>query len=979
MLLSVPRKVWLPVAIIAVLVCAYAFVGQVLAPRWIADAVRAHVEGRLGLQLAIGRVEVAPFSLSARVTDVAITTPDAAPLVSFGELGVDLSAASLWRRSLVIARAELIAPRIDATLSADRRLNLLALLPPADTARPPDSPGDDALPAIDLAEFVVSAGAASFEDRGREPALRVELRPIEFTLRDFSTRRDTGNRYRLQARAVSGESLQWQGSFDLQPFAARGEFSLAGVTASTVQRYAGELLPFDVTDGRLRLTAGYEVVARQQGGVDVRASVERLDAANLAFKERVAGIPGAGGPTAAAAEDPAVRISGLALREARVELGEQRVDLGRVGVQGLQVTAVRDANGFNLQRMLRRDDPDDEPTTWTVALPRIALVDAAIRFEDRSRAPAAALPLDALRLVATGYDSAADSEVALDVNGRLAGGALSLAAKLTLPEPSLRGQVELEGFDLLTLTPYLTERVRLDLRSGRLDLAGDIESKLPDRALAFDGRVAVRELLTRDKAVGRDLVKWRRVAADGVRLQSDFDGRGRLRVATVTADAPYVDLVIGPDGRTNVADVLATADAAATPTAATPYAPTPPAATPPVSTPPAPRPLAVTIDRVRVREGSANFADLSVTPNFGTGIQTLSGTITGLSSAVDSRAKVALAGQVDRYAPVSIDGEINYLAARSYTDLKVVFRNMELTTLNPYSGKFAGYRIERGKLSADFAYRVADRKLDAQHKILLTQLQLGERVDSPDAVGLPLKLAIALLKDRNGNIELDLPVSGSLDDPQFRIGPIVWKMFVNLIGKVATAPFALLGSLFGGGEESRFVEFAPGSADLNAAMQERLGGVRQALVDRPELRLELPLATDAVRDSEALRDRAWQRELAQFAPPALRADRGRYLRLLTSRYAAGGGDPDAALASLEAVDRDALRELSISTLEAALRGRVEVPATDLEALARARAAAVQDALLQSGEIEPERVFITRPAPATTEGDAVRLELALSVD
>jgi uncharacterized protein involved in outer membrane biogenesis len=971
---SILREIWLPVAIIAVLVAvlvgAYAFVGQVLAPRWIVDAARAHVEGRLGLRLAVGHVEVAPFSLAARVQDVAITTPDAQRLVSFGELGVDLSAASLWRRSLVIERAALVAPRIDATLSADRRLNLLALLSPPDTARTPGSSGHEALPAIELAEFVVSAGAGSFEDRGREPALRVELQPIEFTLRDFSTRRDAGNWYRLQARAVSGESLQWQGSFDLQPFAARGEFSLAGVSANTVQRYAGALLPFDVADGQLRLAASYEIVARQLGGVDVRATVERLDAANLAFVERVAGRSGAGEPAAATEEGPAVRIAGLALRGARVDLGGRRIDLGRVGVQGLQVAAVRDANGFNLERMLRRDDPDDTPTTWTVALPRIAVVDAAIRFEDRRRTPVAVLPLDALKVVATGYDSAADSEVALDLDGRLAGGALSLAAKLTLPEPALRGRFELQGFDLLTLTPYLAERVRLDLRSGRLDLAGEIDSKLSERALAFDGRLAVRELLTRDKAVGRDLVKWRRVAVDGLQLQSDFDGRGRLRVATVIADAPYIDLVIGPDGRTNVADVLATA------------APEPgvaPSGEARAAMSPAPRPLAVTIDRVRIRDGSANFADLSVTPNFGTGIQTLSGTVTGLSSAPDSRAKVALAGQVDRYAPVSIDGEINYLAARSYTDLKVVFRNMELTTLNPYSGKFAGYRIERGKLSADFAYRVADRKLDAEHKILLTQLQLGERVESPDAVGLPLKLAIALLKDRNGNIELDLPVSGSLDDPQFRIGPIVWRMFVNLVGKIATAPFALLGSLFGGGEESRFVEFAPGSAALDPAMQARLAGVRKALVDRPELRLELPLATDSERDGEVLRDRAWQRELQQFAPPALRADRGRYLKLLTSRYAASGADPAPLLASLEAAGRDALREQSIATLETRLRAAVAVTAADLEALARARAAAVQDALLQSGEIEPERVFITRPAPATTAGDAVRLELALSVD
>ncbi len=973
---AVSVKIWLPTAIIAALVGAYAFVGEVLAPRWIAEGARAYIEGQRGLRLAIGAVEVAPFKLSARVTDVAITAQDAAPLVAFRELSVEVSGASLWRRSLVIDRVALVAPQINAVLSADRRLNLLALLPPADAPAKTGQAADAALPAIDLTEFVVSEGATRFEDRGREPALRVALQPIEFTLRDFSTRRDVANRYRLQARADTGESLRWQGTFDLQPFAARGDVGLAGVTAATVQRYAGELLPFAVIDGQLRLAATYEVVARPAGGVDVRATVERLDAANLALAER---------GTVEAVPAPAVRIGGLALRGARVDLGGRRIDLGQVGVQGLRVEAVRDADGLNLVRLFRDRDPDDTSTTWTVALPRVAVVDSAVRFEDRSRRPAAVLPLDALTLVATGFDSALDSDVALDVAGQLAGGALSLSARLALqapraattavaaPKPALRGQLKLAGLDLLTLTPYVTDRVRLDVRSGRLDIDGDIRAALSDETLGFDGRVAVRDLLARDRAVLRDLVKWRRVGVEGIRLQSGFDGRGTLRIASIDAEAPYLDLVIGPDGRTNVADVLAQGAAAPASAAASPL-PSPPARPAPAS-----RLLAVTIDRVRIRDGSANFADLSVTPNFGTGIQTLSGTVTGLSSAPDSRAKVALAGQVDRYAPVSIDGEINYLAARSYTDLKVVFRNMELTTLNPYSGKFAGYRIARGKLSAEFAYRVADRKLDARHKILLTQLQLGERVESPDAVGLPLKLAIALLKDRNGNIDLDLPVSGSLDDPQFRVGPIVWKMFVNLLGKVATAPFALLGSLFGSGEESRFVEFAPGSADLDAAMRERLAGVRQALVDRPELRLELPLATDAARDGEVLRDRAWQRELGEIAPPALRADRGRYLKLLTTRYAAGGADPAPLLASLEAADRDALRELSIATLEARLRAAVPITAADLETLARARATAVQDALLQSGEIDPVRVFITQPAPATTAGDAVRLELALSVD
>lgn len=960
-----PRKIWVPVASAVALVGAYAVAGYQLAPRLLADALRSHVEGRLGLQLALGDVEVAPFAWSARISDFAITAPHgvgpagsgAAPLVAFASLTVDLSATSLWRRSLVIEELAVTAPVVSAVLDQDRRLNLMALLPsdpptPGDAASPPTEP----LPAVELRELRVDGGSATFEDRGQSPVLRLAFAPIRFALRDFSTRRDAANRYRLQARAATGESLEWQGSFELQPFAARGDFRLNGLSSRTLARHAASLMPFELGDGHMRLVARYDVAAGGEAGLAARVMVDTLDVANLALAER---------STSEGAGAPVLRIAGLAVRDASIDVGARRIDLGRIGVQGLRVDAVRDAAGLNLQRLWRRDAADDSPPTWSVAVPRIAIVDSALRFEDRTRSPAAVLPLESLTVVATGFDSATASEVGLRINGQLADGSFGLDAAVALrPEapPTLSGQASIEGFDLLTLVPYLSERVRLDLRSGRFDANGAIELDAEQR-LAFAGRVVVREFRAQDRSVRRDLIKWRRLAFDGVRLQGSLLGRGSVRIASVEALAPYVDLVIGPDGSTNLADVLSGDAPRAEPSDA---APQPPA-------------FAVAIDEVRMRDGSANFADLSVTPNFGTGIQTLSGTITGLSSAADSRAKVTLAGEVDRYAPVSIDGEINYLAARSYTDLKVVFSNMELTTLNPYSGKFAGYRIERGKLSADFAYRVADRKLDAKHKILLTQLQLGERVESEDAVGLPLKLAIALLKDRNGNIELDLPVSGSLDDPQFRVGPIVWKMFVNLIGKIVTAPFALLGSLFGGGEDSRFVEFAPGSAVLTAAMQQRLDGVRSALIDRPELRLELPLATDAALDGEVLRDLAWRRELEQFAPQALRADRGRYLKALTSRYTASGADPAPLLESLEAADRNALRELSIGTLEQALRAAIVVTAADYEALARARAAAVQDALLQSGEIDPVRVFVTRPAPASAEGDAVRLELALSVD
>jgi hypothetical protein len=251
--------------------------------------------------------------------------------------------------------------------------------------------------------------------------------------------------------------------------------------------------------------------------------------------------------------------------------------------------------------------------------------------------------------------------------------------------------------------------------------------------------------------------------------------------------------------------------------------------------------MAIAVDAITIQDGSANYADLWIQPNFAVGIQSLNGSILGLSSSPRARAKVELKGKVDRYAPVHIWGETNPLAATTYSDIRMNFKGVELTSATPYSGHFAGYKIEKGKLSVDIDYKIENRKLTAAHKFVIDQLELGERVESPDAVHLPLKIAVALLKDRNGVIDIDLPVTGSLDDPQFKIGPLIWKAVLNLLTKIATAPFALLGRLFGGGEQMNFIDFHPGSAVLDATEHDKLVSLVKALKEKEKLELDVPI------------------------------------------------------------------------------------------------------------------------------------------
>ncbi len=265
-----------------------------------------------------------------------------------------------------------------------------------------------------------------------------------------------------------------------------------------------------------------------------------------------------------------------------------------------------------------------------------------------------------------------------------------------------------------------------------------------------------------------------------------------------------------------------------------------------------------------------NFSDQFIQPNFAADIKDLNGTFTGLSTDPNSAAKIDLKGEVGEFSPVTIAGEVQIFAFDRHTDIGMKFENISLPVFNPYSGRFAGYNIARGSLTTDLKYLIEDRKLDAQHHIRIDQLEWGEATESKEAVPLPVKLATSLLKDVDGVIDLDVPVTGTLDDPKFRIGPIVWQIIKNILVKAVTAPFRLLGSAFKGAEEAQFVQFAAGDATLDPAAAEQMSALAKGLAQKPEIKLDIPIGVIADIDGPAMIERALAAEIDTAVRDVLR-------------------------------------------------------------------------------------------------------------
>ncbi|HEY2677371.1 MAG TPA: DUF748 domain-containing protein [Steroidobacteraceae bacterium] len=1001
-------------AIAVLLIGLYALAGFVLAPKLLRNALLEDIPKLMKLTPTIGEVRINPFSLHLEIKDFSLADAGGEKLVGFERFFVEFELSSLWHRAYTLGTIDLTAPFVNAIIAKDGRLNLLQLSP---QSPPPRSPAPapkkaEPMPAVRIGQFAVSRGWLSFDDRSRPSDFAARIEPINFELHDFTTGSE-GGRFTFSGASKRGERIEWRGHVSVQPIESDGDIQIDGLLANTIWAYLKDQLNFLVNSGKIDLNATYKFALKDT--VDLQVNVSKVALSDLAVRPRDS-------------DTDWIAVPELDVGNASLDLSKREAHVDSLSIAGLKVIAWLEPDGsLNLLKLAAPPAPAQAAASpaapasappavaatpaarpsrpWQFDLREFALRDANLSMEDRGTQPAVRVLLAPFSLKVDGasLDLAKPVKVSLDtkINDK---GSLT-AAGTVVPQPASADlSLKLADIQLSAIQPYIGRYTSMTLLTGALGGDAKVHFGPQKPVLQFAGNISVDHLHTVDNALHADFVNWERLDVQGIKFQHDPD---RLDIEQVAAHKAYARVIVEPDDSINVKRVLAGPGATVTApngsgapvTATAPPAPVKaarnsrkaapvPAAAAPAAAPAAVMPMS--IKKIALLAGRADFADLSVTPNFATGIQNLEGTVLGLSSKPASRAKVDIKGSVDQFAPVSISGEVNVLSAALYTDLALSFRNIELSTFNPYSGKFAGYNISKGKLTTELHYKVDGRKLDAQHHIIVDQLEFGEKTASKDAVSLPVKLAVALLKDKDGVIDLSLPVTGSLDDPKFRLGPIIWKVFINILEKAVTAPFALLGSLFGGGPDLQFVDFQPGSSDLEPAAVDKAQSVAKALTARPQLKIEIPIAVVKEIDSPHLADLKLQAQIQEVlgasparkktapgTPDFAQMDPAAQLDILTRVYARNVGAepkfPDT-VASLKS--KPEIVAAKVDYLNGALRERITISESDLTALGEKRAMNLQDALLTGTPIDPARVFLVANDKAKNQNGAVRLELSL---
>jgi hypothetical protein len=690
---------------------------------------------------------------------------------------------------------------------------------------------------------------------------------------------------------------------------------------------------------------------------------------------------------------PAATMAKLDLHGGEISLKDNTVKLQAITLSGLQAQILREANKpLNWQALLEpaaqatpktgQSDNNKTPaaTDWKLALDRIALENGAIHFEDKSTGNPVSLDIQNAALELRG--ASLDLAKPVPVNAQFKvkqGGQFDANGRLALAPFKGDLKLKLSALSLKPFAPYINQVALLRLNDGSADVGGNLTFKT-EKALntQFQGGFSVNNLAISEENGGATFLAWKTLGSDSLKLGLSPN---QLHMDELRIVQPVGKVIIYEDKSINIKRIMrAQAEPASSASNAAK----------PADSNPGKNDFPVSVERVKIDNGDLEFADLSLKPQFGTYINTLSGVINGLSTSSDTTAQVELDGKVDEYGSARIRGSIQPFHATDFTDLQLAFRNLEMNRLTPYSGKFAGRRIDSGKMSVDLEYKIKQRQMSGENKFVINKLKLGEHVDSPDAVNLPLDLAIALLEDSDGIIDLNLPVSGSLDDPQFSYGQVIWKAFVNVLGKIATSPFRALGHLLGiSSDKLEAVAFDPGSAVLAPPEQEKIKTVALAMAKRPALTLAIVPAYDPVADRKAIQETAIRHDVAQEMGLKLQPGEKPGPIDLNNPKAQTAIQKLAKERSPEAKNRKMLDKLkdffdtskpidpaAYEAMLQQLQQQVTVADNELKTLADARATAMQHQFEQIAGMDTNRLSKVIPEQVSDGGREVLLKMKL---
>jgi uncharacterized protein involved in outer membrane biogenesis len=901
---------------------------------------------------------------------IAVDDRQKKPLLRLPLLDISIAPSEPLSKMIHLAKISIQSLELEIRRDAKGMINLLSLLPEKKETKPPPKKGEATTPlSIDVDEVKLIGGKISFYDLSRSKPFKTILDPIDLQVDHFSNGKDKKSAYALSLKTEAKEDIKLEGEFTMEPLGAEGALELKSVRLKKYAPYYRDNILFDIEEGRLDLSTRYKY-AKGEKEPEVLLSELSISLNALRFKK-------------AEENEDFLKIPNLSIQETELDLTKKELKIGRFSTLKGELFIKRLKNGeMNVLKLIPPPSPPKEPLKeekveektkadekpWLVSLKQMAIDHYTIRVEDQTPSEPVTLTAGNLKLRGENISTAKNSKGRLNLSLLLnEKGTISTKGAIIIDPMTANLKMELKGIEIAPLQSFFTDKIKITVTDGAISTAGNLSLSSTEKKeikATYKGEASIVNFSSIDKLNGEDLLKLESLSFSDLNvgytpLSIDIKG--------ISLTNFYARVLVNPEGKINLQEIMKTEESK------TMAAPPPPQKEKEAPSPKEKEsPKNIKIGEVTLQGGRIDVSDKSVKPEFSMNLSEMGGRVSGLSSEENTTADVELRGKLNDYAPLEVTGKINPLREDLFVDLKARIKDLDLSPATPYSGKYVGYTIEKGKLSFDLKYLIVRRKLDSQNNIFIDQFTFGDKVESPQATKLPVKLAVALLKNRKGEIKLDLPVTGSLDDPKFSIWGIVLKVIINLISKAATSPFSLLGAIFGGGEELSYIEFDYGSTAISEPNAKKLNTVIKALHDRPALKMDIEGHVDMEKDKDGLKQYLFNRkvktqklnEMVKKGQPAVPVDdikieSPEYAKYLKMAYKEEKFPKPKNIIGMA-------KDLPAPEMEKLMITHIEVKEGDLRTLASQRAMKVKDAILKSGQVEPERVFLLEPKSLAPE-------------
>ena len=958
------------------LIAIYTLGGFIVLPKYINNTIVAQVEQQLGWQAKVEKVKFNPYNFTFSIDNLKITDQKAQEQIAFKRFYINFELRSIVEGAFTFADIDLIEPDINVELDKNGVSNFQHAIQQQQEKNPPEVVAEETTES-ELVKLLFDSinlvdGNINIVDNSPAKPVTYQLHPISFNLKNFFTFGEKEGTYHLDISLGKAQEITWDGTLGITPIQSKGSLKISGLRVQDFWEYLSEQVPYTLKQAFVGISGDYEFSMANE---PMQLNISN---ANVQVKEiKVANK---------LASDSFADINSLNIGPINFNLAEQKVQIADLKIDSLDLKVNRDKQGM-INLLAPFANQPEETATETVSsdtsaqsafkwsVNNIELNNSQVNFIDKQPSTDATISINKINFDVKGVSQDLSQPLPFNLAYSInQAGDTAINGNVTATPLNLQAHLSLKDLSLPMIQPYLTDIAKVKLEQGKLSVEGDINfsnDETGEIAGDFQGGFNINEFNTEDTIINQRLIGWQTLAINPIKV--NFNPLS-IAINKIAIDQPYARLVITPNRSMNLAQLSISneTEAAKAPTTAATSAEKTQTV---VDNSANSAPLPITIDNISITNGDAYFADLSLTPQFATSIEQINGEINGLSSDNLARADVDINGNIEEYGKMKVKGKINPLSGDLYTDLNVIFDKIELASMTPYSGRYVGYSIDKGKLSLNLNYKIAKNALDAKNHLVLDQFTLGKKIKSDEAIDLPLKLALALFTDKDGVIDIKLPITGDMNSPDFAIGGILMKTFVNLITKAVTSPFSMVANLVGGDPDKlKSVDFAAGDATLSSSNKEQLTTLAEVLKDRPKLALEIRPYVDKQEDTLALQQHKIDSLLKQSGIDNSIEPQQR-ITLIEGLLPKFNGSNElnelksAMQDALVAIDQDPnkaekqqlIKDNYEQSLKNTLKEKQLVSELELTELAQRRLNAIKMQLIQREKVEDKQIFALQPS------------------